>query len=196
MKSPCCHLSWADLLPWDVSSTAPIPSLVQDFFLFRSENAFILPPPKQHGYFKAVYLIFQRGRFYIWADCICSEGGTGLLEIGDQTSVHTQIFTNLPQRAYGREVPAVPRTATRVPKYEKFCWDDPEMIFHLYICCPVCWASQAPWSQAYRCPSPIKREWQNSFTHSLSMSHRSSGTSKRIKRWPWGTPNSLCLHDT
>lgn len=40
--------------------------------------------------------------FFIWADCICSGGGTRLLEIGDKTSVHTQISTSLPQRPYGR----------------------------------------------------------------------------------------------
>lgn len=59
---------------------------------------------------------FKRDHFYIWADCICSGGGSRLLEIGDKTSVHIQISTGLPQRAYGREVPAAPRTATQEPK--------------------------------------------------------------------------------
>lgn len=45
---------------------------------------------------------FKRDCFYIWADCVCSGGGTRLLEIGDKTSVHTQISTRLLQRAYSR----------------------------------------------------------------------------------------------
>lgn len=52
--------------------------------------------------FQACLHDFQETPFFIWADCICSGGGTRLLEIGDKTSVHTKISTSLPQRAYGR----------------------------------------------------------------------------------------------